>query len=136
MFLNQQFLMSKKITNIVKIQVKTIFREDASNVERGSFLYNYYVSIQNLGLNPVKLLKRYWKIEHLNHGSSVVNGDGVIGEQPILEQFQIFEYVSGSQIIVPFGRMSGFYTFQDLVSGELFPVEIPSFKLVYPVLLN
>jgi ApaG protein len=116
--------------------VRTIFREDISNVEHGSFLYNYYISIQNLGSNPIKLLRRYWKIEHLNHGSSIVSGDGVIGEQPILQQFQTFEYVSGSQIIVPFGRMSGFYTFQDLVTGEQFPVEIPCFQLVYPALLN
>jgi ApaG protein len=128
--------MNKNTINNVQIQVRTIFREDISNVEHGSFLYNYYISIQNLGSNPLKLLRRYWKIEHLNHGSSIVSGDGVIGEQPILQQFQTFEYVSGSQIIVPFGRMSGFYTFQDLVTGEQFPVEIPCFQLVYPALLN
>jgi ApaG protein len=128
--------MNKNTINNVQIQVRTIFREDISNVEHGSFLYNYYISIQNLGSNPIKLLRRYWKIEHLNHGSSIVSGDGVIGEQPILQQFQTFEYVSGSQIIVPFGRMSGFYTFQDLVTGEQFPVEIPCFQLVYPALLN
>jgi len=128
--------MNKNTINNVQIQVKTIFREDVSNVENGSFLYNYYISIQNLGSNPIKLLRRYWKIEHLNHGSSIVSGDGVIGEQPILQQFQTFEYVSGSQIIVPFGRMSGFYTFQDLMTGEQFPVEIPAFQLVYPVIMN
>lgn len=128
--------MSKKTINSVKIQVKTKFRADVSNIDSNSFLYNYQIRIQNLGSNPVQLLRRYWKIEHLNHGSSIVSGDGVVGEQPILRQFEYHEYISGCQIIVPIGRMSGFYTFQDLVTGEQFPVEIPSFQLIYPGLLN
>jgi len=128
--------MSKKIINSIQIQVTTQFRGDVSNIDTSSYLYNYHIRIQNLGENPVQLLRRYWKIEHLNHGSSIVSGDGVVGEQPILKQFEFHEYVSGCQIIVPIGRMSGFYTFQDLVTGEQFPVEIPSFQLVYPALLN
>lgn len=128
--------MSKKTINSVQIQVNTTFRGDVSNIDSRSYLYNYRIRIQNFGENPVQLLRRYWKIEHLNHGSSIVSGDGVVGEQPILKQFEFHEYVSGCQIIVPIGRMSGFYTFQDLVTGEQFPVEIPSFQLIYPGILN
>ncbi len=128
--------MSKKIINSIQIQVTTQFRGDLSNIDTNSYLYNYHIRIQNQGEHPVQLLRRYWKIENLNHGSSIVSGDGVIGEQPILKQFEIHEYISGCQIITPFGRMSGFYTFQNLVTGEQFPVEIPMFQLVYPAILN
>jgi ApaG protein len=128
--------MSKKTINSIQIQVKTQFRDDVSNIDASSYLYNYQIRIQNLGENPVQLLRRYWKIEHLNHGSSIVSGDGVVGQQPILKQFEVHEYISGCQIIVPIGRMSGFYTFQDLVTSEIFPVEIPPFQLIYPAIMN
>ena len=80
--------MSKKTINSVQIQVNTTFRGDVSNIDSSSYLYNYRIRIQNFGEHPVQLLRRYWKIEHLNHGSSIVSGDGVVGEQPILKQFE------------------------------------------------
>ena len=128
--------MTRKTINNIKISVKTNFREDVSDLNHGSYLYNYRILIQNLGMYEIQLLRRYWKIEHLNHGSSIVSGDGVVGQQPILKQFEVHEYISGCQIIVPIGRMSGFYTFQDLVTSEIFPVEIPPFQLIYPAIMN
>jgi ApaG protein len=128
--------MTRKTINNIKISVKTNFRDDVSDVNHGSYLYNYRIVIQNLGINEIQLLRRYWKIEHLNHGASIVSGEGVVGEQPKLQQNEVFAYMSGCQMIAPIGRMSGYYTFKDLVTGEVFPVEIPTFQLVYPAIMN
>lgn len=128
--------MAKETLNRVNIKVETFFRDDLSDAQNDSYVYNYKITIENKGTNRVQLLKRYWKIEHLGQGTSLVSGDGVIGQQPILIHNESFTYVSGCQMQAPIGRMSGFYTFQDVETEEVFAVKIPPFKLVFPPMLN
>ena len=128
--------MEQKIEQKIIILVSTWFREDLSDVENSNFFFNYKINIQNTSNDRVQLTHRYWKIEHLTLGSSVVSGSGVIGEQPILGKNESFEYISGCELWNPYGRMSGFYTFLNTETNEEFTIEIPSFKMVYPPLLN
>lgn len=128
--------MEHKIKQNIIITSLTWYREDLSDVENNNYFFNYKIKIRNISKDRVQLLHRYWKIEHLTIGSSVVSGSGVIGEQPILSENESFEYTSGCELWNPFGRMSGYYTFMNLESNQEFSIEIPSFKMVYPPLLN
>ena len=128
--------MSSKTIHSIVIGVRTHFREDLSTPEAENYFYNYEITIENKSEYRVQLLKRYWRIDHLTIGSNIVTGDGVVGEQPILEPNQSFDYTSGCEIWNSIGRMTGYYTFKNLDTGDHFSVAIPEFKLIFPPLLN
>lgn len=128
--------MRNKIISTVNIHVKTWFRADLSNPEDNQYFYNYRIFIENKGSESIQLLHRHWMVEHLVFGIQHVDGPGVIGEQPIIEPGAQFEYVSGCEFCMSIGRMSGFYTFQDLSTEQLFSVPIPLFTLEFPALLS
>jgi ApaG protein len=128
--------MRNKIISTVDIRVKTWFREDLSNPDDSQYFFNYGIFIENKGSNSIQLLHRHWMIEHLIYGIQHVDGPGVIGEQPIIQAGDRFEYVSGCEFWMPIGRMSGFYTFQNMDTEQLFSVPIPLFTLEFPPVLS
>jgi ApaG protein len=128
--------MRNKIISTVDIRVKTWFREDLSNPDGSQYFFNYRIFIENKGSNSIQLLHRHWMVEHLIYGIQHVDGPGVIGEQPVIEVGDCFEYVSGCEFWMPIGRMSGFYTFQNLETEQLFSVPIPLFTLEFPPVLS
>jgi len=128
--------MRNKIISSVKIQVKTWYRSDLSNPEEHQYFYNYRISIVNKGTDTIQLLHRHWMVEQLIHGIQHVDGPGVVGEQPLITAGERFEYVSGCEFWMPIGRMSGFYTFQNLATEQLFSVPIPTFTLEFPTSLS
>ena len=60
-----------------------------------------------------------------------MRGAGVVGEQPVLEPGDSFEYTSGAPLATPTGFMVGSYEMQSR-SGERFTVDIPAFSLDSP----
>lgn len=128
--------MRNKIISTVDIRVKTWFREDLSNPDDSQYFYNYRIFIENKGIKSIQLLHRHWMVEHLIYGIQHVDGPGVVGEQPVIEAGDQFEYVSGCEFWMPIGRMSGFYTFQNMDTEQLFSVPIPLFTLEFPPVLS
>ncbi|MDP4636479.1 MAG: Co2+/Mg2+ efflux protein ApaG [Crocinitomicaceae bacterium] len=128
--------MRNKIISSVKIHVKTWFRSDLSNPEKNQYFYNYRIYIENKGNEPIQLLHRHWMVEQLIYGIQHVDGPGVVGEQPLIHPGERYEYVSGCEFWMPIGRMSGFYSFQNLETEQLFSVPIPLFTLEFPPLLS
>jgi ApaG protein len=128
--------MRNKIISSVKIHVKTWFRSDLSNPEENQYFYNYKIYIENKGNEPIQLLHRHWMVEQLIYGIQHVDGPGVVGEQPLIHPGERYEYVSGCEFWMPIGRMSGFYSFQNLETEQLFSVPIPLFTLEFPPLLS
>jgi ApaG protein len=128
--------MRNKIISTVDIRVKTWFREDLSNPDESQYFFNYRIFIENKGSSSIQLLHRHWMVEHLIYGIQHVDGPGVIGEQPIISPGDEFEYVSGCEFWMPIGRMSGFYTFQNVETEQLFSVPIPLFTLEFPPVLS
>ncbi|MFM1915769.1 MAG: hypothetical protein RLZZ531_1438 [Bacteroidota bacterium] len=128
--------MRNKIISSVKIHVKTWFRSDLSNPEENQYFYNYRIYIENKGNEPIQLLHRHWMVEQLIYGIQHVDGPGVVGEQPLIHPGERYEYVSGCEFWMPIGRMSGFYSFQNLETEQLFSVPIPLFTLEFPPLLS
>jgi ApaG protein len=80
----------------------------------------------------VQLLRRTWQITDARGRTQHVHGAGVVGEQPLLEPGESFEYTSGTPLDTPSGFMVGAYHMVLPSSGEKFDVPIPAFSLDSP----
>ena len=123
--------MYSKMTRSISIQVEPLYLEDQSSPEDDYFVWAYTIAIENTGSEVVQLKTRYWRITDANGHVEEVRGAGVVGEQPVLEPGECFEYTSGTPLATPSGIMDGSY---QMVTndGELFNVEIPAFSLDSP----
>ncbi len=109
-----------------------MYLEDQSEPENGTWVWAYQVRIENHGKVTVQLLRRTWRITDARGRVQVVQGDGVVGEQPVLEPGEAFEYTSGTPLEMPSGFMVGIYHMVETLSGEAFDAEIPAFSLDSP----
>ncbi|MGP1958810.1 MAG: Co2+/Mg2+ efflux protein ApaG [Arsenophonus sp. NC-CH8-MAG3] len=117
------------------IQVQSVYIANQSLPEEARFVFAYTVSIRNLGRTPVQLISRYWLITNSDGKCTEVQGKGVLGEQPIIQQTAEFCYTSGAIIETPMGTMEGHYVMLDN-DGKNFYVDIPVFRLAIPTLIN
>jgi len=124
------------ITKGVKISVQTEYQQEYSNPVQDHYVFTYQISIENLGEKTIQLLSRHWEIIDLTHLKRAVDGEGVVGKQPILEPGQKHEYVSGCNLKSGLGKMFGYYTMERLVDGKVFQAKIPEFKMIVPFKLN
>jgi|TARA_B110000014_G_C19762423_1_gene396990 ApaG protein len=118
-------------SNDITVTVAPIFLEDQSDPDDDHFVWAYQVRIENNGTDRVQLQTRYWHITDANGLVQEVRGSGVVGEQPVLEPGEIFEYTSGTPLATPSGIMVGSYQMQT-DHGDLFDVKIPAFSLDSP----
>jgi ApaG protein len=121
-----------KITRGIRVIVRSFYLEDQSKPEERRYVWAYRVRIENQGDEPVKLLRRTWDITDGRGRTQHVHGDGVVGEQPLLEPGGSFEYTSGTPLDTPSGFMVGAYHMTVPSSGEAFDVAIPAFSLDSP----
>ena len=128
--------MVAQITEGVKISVETTYQPEYSNPVNEHFMFAYKIQIENLGDYAVQLLSRHWVIFDSNGTKREVDGEGVVGLQPIIEPGQNHEYVSGCNLKTDMGTMQGTYQMKRLVDNELFDALIPEFTLIAPFKLN
>ncbi|MFQ3214278.1 MAG: ApaG protein [Marivirga sp.] len=128
--------MVKLVTEGISISVETSFQEEYSSPAQNHYVFTYKVSIENKGQHTVQLLRRQWYIHDAGQKQTEVEGEGVVGAQPVLEPGQKHEYVSGSNLKSPFGKMLGYYTMERVVDGHKFQVQIPEFNLIADYKLN
>lgn len=128
--------MSVETTNGIKVSVKSIFSERFSSISENKYIFHYTVSISNKSNYSVQLLEREWFIFDSLDFPRVVRGEGVIGEQPIIEPGATFSYSSSCDLQSALGKMEGSYIFENKQTFEILKVKIPTFQLVYPNLLN
>ncbi|MDA0325594.1 MAG: Co2+/Mg2+ efflux protein ApaG [Bacteroidetes bacterium] len=121
--------MVQQITNGIKISVQTHFEGTFYKEEIIHFAFSYEVSISNERQNPVQLLSRVWHISDALNSKESVEGDGVVGEQPIIQPSESYSYSSGCTLKSPFGSMKGLYSMVDLLDNNMFKAKIPTFKL-------
>ncbi len=124
------------VTNGIKVSVETNYQPEHSQPANEHFVFTYRITIENNSNNTVQLKARHWDIIDAAHPSHEVDGEGVIGKQPILEPGQIHQYVSGCNLRSGIGKMSGHYIMERILDGKLFHVEIPEFIMVVPFKLN
>mgnify|MGYP000135378038 CR=1 FL=1 len=119
------------ITDSIRVNVSPHYLHDQSRPQEGHFVWAYVVNVTNEGDDAVQLKRRHWKITDARGLTTEVEGEGVIGEQPLIEPGDSFEYTSGTPLATPHGIMRGEYQMQE-PGGRKFQVEIPAFALDQP----
>jgi ApaG protein len=117
------------------VSVRPKYLEGHSNPEEQQFVFAYTVTIRNTGERTAKLISRHWIITDANNQVEVVQGDGVVGEQPVLKPGESFEYTSGCPLQTPVGSMRGSYQCVG-DDGTAFEASIPEFVLSTPSALH
>ena len=120
-----------EVSEFIKIDVTTSYIHEQSDPEGGCYVFSYSITICNDGNEGVRLLRRYWHIRDEIGNIQEVNGDGVVGQRPVILPKQTFEYTSAAIISTETGTMRGNYEMEYL-SGRKFYAPIGSFLLSIP----
>ncbi len=119
------------MTQGITVRVAVSFLPEQSQIEAGKWFWVYHIRIENSGEQPVQLLTRHWRITDGRGMVNHVEGEGVVGEQPVIQPGGTHDYVSGCPLTTPHGSMEGHYTFS-LADGSLMEAAIPQFPLAAP----
>lgn len=119
------------ITDGLTVRVAVNFLPEQSRIEAGKWFWVYHIRIENETPHTLQLVTRHWRITDGNGEVSIVEGEGVVGEQPVLRPGASHDYVSGCPLSTPHGSMEGHYTFRRS-DGEEFKALIPFFPLAAP----
>ncbi|MFZ9699780.1 MAG: Co2+/Mg2+ efflux protein ApaG [Flavobacteriales bacterium] len=122
----------EKITNNVKVKVRVRYLIEDSIPEENYFLFSYSIAIENLGEQPIQLIRRQWFIFDSIGEHREVSGPGVVGQQPVIAPGANFSYESGCNLRSEIGKMNGVFIMENLISQTSFQVEIPEFHLLTP----
>jgi ApaG protein len=126
---------SDTTTNGIRVQVTTKYLPERSSPRDNEYLFAYFIRISNVGTETAKLLSRHWVITNTDGEEEEVHGDGVVGEQPVLEPGAFYNYNSFCNLKTPVGTMHGEYTMVT-TSGTSFEARIAPFTLAVPNALN
>ncbi|WP_284125906.1 Co2+/Mg2+ efflux protein ApaG [Parerythrobacter aestuarii] len=118
-------------TEDITVRVTANFLPEQSRPSAGKWFWVYHIRIENHSNERVQLISRHWRITDAREMVSHVDGEGVVGEQPVLRPGQSHDYVSGCPLATPYGSMEGFYTFHR-EDGTPMEVRIPFFPLAAP----
>jgi ApaG protein len=125
---------SEAVTRGIRVVVRSRYLPERSRPEQSHWFFAYTIRIENESDRRVQLVSRHWIITDAHERVEEVRGPGVVGQQPILEPGQSFEYTSGCPLETPFGSMRG--TYQMASGDDLFDVEIAPFALSEPLSVN
>ena len=119
----------------IQVSADTAYLEAQSEPAARRYAFSYTITIANHGSIAAQLLSRHWLITDANGRIQEVHGDGVVGQQPLIQPGQAFRYTSGAVLETPLGTMAGSYQMQ-AADGEAFNAAIPLFRLAVPRILN
>lgn len=128
--------MVRTITHNIEISVEANYWEQQSLPRENHYFFVYFITIKNHSDFAVQLTRRHWDIFDSCGDKRQVDGEGVVGETPVLQPGEIFEYNSGCNLSSEIGYMKGYYTFVKMFNGQEIKAEIPKFDLIVPAKLN
>jgi len=128
--------MVTEITQGVKVTVETEYQPSYSSPSQYHYVFTYRITIENQSDFTIQLMRRHWHIHDAAFLEREVEGDGVVGQQPVLEPGQTHQYVSGCNLKSGIGKMVGTYQMERVVDGAQFIVNIPEFCMIAPMRLN
>ena len=128
--------MTAEVTKGIKVSVETFYQDAQSDPTKSQYFFAYRVTIENFSGETVQLLRRHWHIFDSNGSKSEVEGEGVVGKQPVLAPGEIHQYVSGCNLTTEIGRMWGTYLMENKATHKRFNVNIPEFVMVVPFKMN
>lgn len=121
--------MTPSITKGIKISVTPKYSGIQKHNNSEYFLFEYKIYIENQSPNTVKLNSRHWEIYDSLNNTEIVDGQGVVGQQPILNSGEKYTYTSFCPLISNCGSMKGYYTMYNYNTESYFRVTIPTFQL-------
>lgn len=127
--------MNSRSEHAIGVEVEPRYLEEQSQPEQDRYVFAYTVRVRNEGAAPARLLGRHWIITDAKGRTREVDGEGVVGEQPLIEPGQAFEYTSGAVLETDLGVMRGIYRMQ-ADDGTRFEAPIPAFTLTVPRTLH
>lgn len=128
--------MVSQVTQGVKVSVITSFEGIYFKNQKIHYAFTYRITIVNQSKDTVQLLTRHWEIfDALNH-KEVVDGEGAVGQKPVMKSGETYSYTSGCLLVAPLGTMKGFFTMINFTTSRKFNVEIPAFGLGASYILN
>ena len=113
------------------VRVSVSFLPEQSEPASHRWFWAYHIRLENGGAEEVQLLTRRWVITDGRGARHIVEGEGVVGEQPVIAPGQSYDYVSGCPLDTPTGAMEGSYQMIG-ADGEIFEARIPGFQLIGP----
>jgi ApaG protein len=122
----------------VVVRAVSLYRPDESDLSHATnkkYVFSYHIEIENRGTRTVQLRSRHWWITDAEQDVREVEGQGVIGQHPIIAPGQIFSYSSWCVLPTPSGWMRGSYSMV-VTGGDEIDVPIPCFSLATPHALN
>jgi ApaG protein len=128
--------MTQQVTQGIKVTVDTGFEGTFYKDHKLQYAFSYTITIENQGKDAVQLNSRYWKIKDALNHTETVEGEGVVGQKPVIQPGEQHSYSSGCLLLSPFGAMHGYYSMVNFSSTRRFKVAIPSFKLSAPFAIN
>lgn len=121
----------RETTDGIEISVEPHFLEDRSDPERELYVWSYRVRITNHRSRCIQLTHRRWRVTDSRGGVQKVDGIGVVGETPVIQSGDCYEYVSGVPLPTPSGLMGGAYVFA-VEDGATLEAKIPTVSLDSP----
>ena len=118
--------------SLVGIDVNAAYLPNHSSPDDDQYTFAYTITIRNDSELPVQLLSRHWIITDADNEVQEVRGDGVVGEQPIIQPQESFQYTSGATLTTPVGCMEGSYFMVVREPMEIDPQRLPTFQVPVP----
>jgi len=128
--------MSSLISAGIHVSVEVFYQPEYSNALQSEYMFAYRITLENYNTFAVKLLRRSWYIFDSNGSYRQVEGEGVVGVQPVLAPGETYQYMSGCNLRSEMGKMKGSYEMENQHNLQLFSVEIPEFEMMVPSKLN
>jgi ApaG protein len=128
--------MVQQVTKGIKISISTRFEGTHFENKTMYFVFSYTIQIENQSNDTVQLLSRHWDIYDSLNSKEVVEGEGVVGQKPILSPKQVHNYTSNCFLTSPIGSMTGYYNMINFATTKRFRVHIPTFQLMASAILN
>ena len=127
--------MPSSVTDGIRVEVESSYVSDQSDPIEDRYVFAYRVRVTNESGDTVQLQRRHWYIAEGGDEIREVEGEGVVGEQPVMDPGESHEYTSGAVLGAPVGSMHGHYQMQS-ADGREFQAEIPLFQLEMPRTLH
>lgn len=128
--------MSSLISAGIMVNVEVFYQPEYSNPLQNEYMFAYRITLENYNTYPVKLLRRHWYIFDSNGTYREVEGEGVIGVQPVLKAGDQYQYMSGCNLSTDMGKMKGIYLMENFDNRKQFEVIIPEFEMIVPFKSN
>jgi ApaG protein len=128
--------MQSLITQGVEISVEIFYQPDQSQPLLFEFMFAYRITLENHNPFSIQLLRRQWHIFDSNGDRREVEGEGVVGQQPVIDPGKTYQYLSGCNLKSDIGKMWGFYTMANLDTQSTFRADIPEFLMIAPMKLS